>query len=818
LFGKRNPADRTSMSSNRSDVPSAKPARKGLQEIVDYPTGRFVEDRSHPMVDGNWTTTHLGEHKGHPSKTTVTSTTDRLPGEKSGKPGPVRTTYSIAIRYGPTTDTGKRYKFKTKPILVSHIRPHHLVGSEDLIMGDVHPTIRDTMLDHIRRHDTTLHPESPDVTELSPGRVLSTTMGGGSLSVGTVRDHEFSKRGPMDEGFLKSPGAAARKGLHEYSQYNTGEFIEDRSHPISNNIWTTRHLGAHEGHPSQTTVSSTTARAPTRPNGTLGSLVTTYMINRRHGPTTDKQSYAFEDPRVIVSHYGHSPVGGSQSLKFKGVADDDDVDPKIRDSAMSAIENHNSTLHPESQDVTPLSAGRLLPRERGGGSLTVGTAREYHSLSSMDEGFLKTAGHVALAGAMTLGGIGRINSTDNGHSIHHDTGTTTEVNSDNPFGPSKTTNLVRSGSDIKKTNRTSEIPGVTTKKENLPSTRTRTTGERFSMIQGGKTDRESSTNTSTQVGDQKPVVSSSSNRSFSIPKSAPKIGDIGVSTNVDMKGGGTVATKFKNLKQTEIAPTGKNISAIASPSFKLKRRGDSILKEEHDDLIKEISPVMWIHKDSIYGGGHEDGHDHNYLAQQILGDYGKRPEGNYSDQVLGLGGWTRLMKVGKNQFEIESASHDALRHSVRRIQPHIAGQKVRLEVRDPNNADPAHVWSRSNVDDEQLGDYIKYGHQARSLRSNSILKEVTTGTGRPIDIEQGKRLGNLKDSLKRKLEMQRSSGIEDNATYKDAPHAFRRQDSTRDKLARILQLMSAKGGNKKATKASNDNRTNRNDYRNQHKK
>jgi hypothetical protein len=143
------------------------------------------------------------------------------------------------------------------------------------------------------------------------------------------------------------------------------------------------------------------------------------------------------------------------------------------------------------------------------------------------------------------------------------------------------------------------------------------------------------------------------------------------------------------------------------------------LNEEHDDLIKEISPVMWIHKDSIYGGGHEDGHDHNYLAQMILGDYGKRPEGNYSDQVLGLGGWTRLMKVGKTQFEIESASHKALRDTLRRIEPHLAGQKVRLEVRDPNNADPAHVWSRSNVNAEQLRHYIKHGHQARSLRVES---------------------------------------------------------------------------------------------------
>ena len=140
------------------------------------------------------------------------------------------------------------------------------------------------------------------------------------------------------------------------------------------------------------------------------------------------------------------------------------------------------------------------------------------------------------------------------------------------------------------------------------------------------------------------------------------------------------------------------------------------LNEEHKDLIKEISPVMWIHKDSIYEGGHEDGHDHNSLAQMILGDYGKIPEGNYSDQVLGLGGWTRLMKVGKTQFEIESASHEALRDTLRRIEPHLAAQKVHIEVRDPNNADPAHVWSRSNVNAEQLRHYIKHGHQARSLR------------------------------------------------------------------------------------------------------
>lgn len=173
------------------------------------------------------------------------------------------------------------------------------------------------------------------------------------------------------------------------------------------------------------------------------------------------------------------------------------------------------------------------------------------------------------------------------------------------------------------------------------------------------------------------------------------------------------------------------------------------LNEEHDDLIKEIDPVMWIHKDSIYGGGYEDGHDHNYLAQQILGDYDKRPEGNYSDQVLGLGGWTRLMKVG-TQFEIESASHDALRDTLRRIEPHIAGQKVHLEVRDPNNTDPAHVWSRSTVDAEQLRHYIKYGHQARSLRVESWQEyDAKVGETNTSLFEPGNSKFNMKAFLKK---------------------------------------------------------------------
>ena len=174
------------------------------------------------------------------------------------------------------------------------------------------------------------------------------------------------------------------------------------------------------------------------------------------------------------------------------------------------------------------------------------------------------------------------------------------------------------------------------------------------------------------------------------------------------------------------------------------------LNEEHKDLIKEISPVMWIHKDSIYGGGHEDGHDHNSLAQMILSDYGKRPEGNYSDQVLGLGGWTRLMKVGKTQFEIESASHDALRDTLGRIEPHLAGHKVHLEVRDPNNVDPAHVWNRSNVDAEQLRDYIKHGHQTRSLRVESWQEyDAKVGETNTSLFEPGNTKFNMKAFLKK---------------------------------------------------------------------
>ena len=180
------------------------------------------------------------------------------------------------------------------------------------------------------------------------------------------------------------------------------------------------------------------------------------------------------------------------------------------------------------------------------------------------------------------------------------------------------------------------------------------------------------------------------------------------------------------------------------------------LNEEHKDLIKEISPVMWIHKDSIYGGGHEDGHDHNSLAQMILGDYGKRPEGNYSDQVLGLGGWTRLMKVGKTQFEIESASHDALRDTLRRIEPHLAGHKVHLEVRDFGSGGE---WSK-RVDAEQLRDYIKYGHQARSLRVESWQEyDAKVGETNTSLFEPGNTKFDMKAFLKK---LRKKYGVKEN--------------------------------------------------------
>ena len=171
---------------------------------------------------------------------------------------------------------------------------------------------------------------------------------------------------------------------------------------------------------------------------------------------------------------------------------------------------------------------------------------------------------------------------------------------------------------------------------------------------------------------------------------------------------------------------------LAAESFTFSKLRTQ-LNEERKDLIREMHPIMFIHTDPTIPTYHIVAGDtnrktHDELAKDAIEDhYTKRPSGNLSDQLLSLGPWTRihtypaprvLGSLGQKSFEIESASHEALRDTLGRIEPHLAGHKVHLEVRDPNNVDPAHAWSR-NVNAEQLRHYIKHGHQARSLRVES---------------------------------------------------------------------------------------------------
>ena len=152
------------------------------------------------------------------------------------------------------------------------------------------------------------------------------------------------------------------------------------------------------------------------------------------------------------------------------------------------------------------------------------------------------------------------------------------------------------------------------------------------------------------------------------------------------------------------------------------------LNEERKDLIDKMDPIMFIHTDPaipIYscGDNRTNRKTHDEIAKDAIENhYNKKPSGNLSDQLLNLGPWTRIhtyQSLNSKKFEIESTSHDTLRHTLGRIEHHLAGQKVHLEVRDSNNPDPAHTWYK-NVDTEQLRDYIKYGHQARSLRLESF--------------------------------------------------------------------------------------------------
>jgi len=154
------------------------------------------------------------------------------------------------------------------------------------------------------------------------------------------------------------------------------------------------------------------------------------------------------------------------------------------------------------------------------------------------------------------------------------------------------------------------------------------------------------------------------------------------------------------------------------------------LNEEHKDLIREIHPIMFIHTDPTIPtyhivAGDTNRQTHDELAKDAIEDhYTKRPSGNLSDQLLSLGPWTRIHTypaprvlggLGQKSFEIESASHETLRDTLGRIEPHISGHKVHIAVRDFGSGGE---WSK-RVDAEQLRDYIKHGHQARSLRVES---------------------------------------------------------------------------------------------------
>ena len=145
---------------------------------------------------------------------------------------------------------------------------------------------------------------------------------------------------------------------------------------------------------------------------------------------------------------------------------------------------------------------------------------------------------------------------------------------------------------------------------------------------------------------------------------------------------------------------------------------------------EEMHPIMFIHTDPSFpvyysAAGDTNRKTHDQIAKDALENhYNVKPSGNLSDQLLSLGGWTRLhtypaargSENPQKSFEIESASHEALSHTLKKIEPHISGHKVHIAVRDFRSGGE---WSK-RVDAEQLRDYIKYGHKARSLRAESF--------------------------------------------------------------------------------------------------
>ena len=195
------------------------------------------------------------------------------------------------------------------------------------------------------------------------------------------------------------------------------------------------------------------------------------------------------------------------------------------------------------------------------------------------------------------------------------------------------------------------------------------------------------------------------------------------------------------------------------------------LNEEHKDLIAEMHPIMFIHTDPTIPTYHVVAGDtnrqtHDELAKDAIEDhYTKRPSGNLSDQLLSLGPWTRIHTypaprvlgiIGQKSFEIESASHEALRDTLRRIEPHISGHKVHIAVRDFGSGGE---WSK-RVDAEQLRDYIKYGHQARSLRVESWQEyDAKVGETNTSLFEPGNTKFDMKAFLKK---LRKKYGVKEN--------------------------------------------------------
>ena len=185
------------------------------------------------------------------------------------------------------------------------------------------------------------------------------------------------------------------------------------------------------------------------------------------------------------------------------------------------------------------------------------------------------------------------------------------------------------------------------------------------------------------------------------------------------------------------------------------------LNEERKDLIAEMHPIMFIHTDptiSTYHvvAGETNRQTHDELAKDAIEDhYNKKPSGNLSDQLLSLGPWTRihtypaprvLGSLGQKRFEIEAASHETLRDTLGRIEPHISGHKVHIAVRDFASGGE---WSK-RVDAEQLRDYIKHGHQARSLRVESWQEyDAKVGETNTSLFEPGNTKFNMKAFLKK---------------------------------------------------------------------